>query len=275
MNADRYVVVGNPVAHSLSPEIHRRFADQCKQEIVYEKQLIEPGKFGAFLETFRTEGKGMNVTVPFKQDAFAAVDSHDELAAAAGAVNTIDIRDGIARGYNTDGIGLVRDLVRRHHIQIERRKVLIIGAGGATQGVLGPLLENRPGELWIANRTRSRADDLAASLGSDSDTRIASSGLEDAPADADLVINATAAGHDRRPPEVDPDVVRGSTCYDMNYGAAATFMVWAQDEGAVSSVDGLGMLVEQAACAFTLWRGVEPVTDPVLEEVRALVEARD
>lgn len=268
---DRYAVMGNPVAHSKSPCIHAEFARQTGQRIVYTAIQVDEGGFAQAAELFRASGgKGLNVTVPFKREAWAWVDSRSPRATRAGAVNTIVFRDdGSSYGDNTDGIGLVRDLTVNHGITIAGRTVLILGAGGAVRGVLGPLLDERPRELVIANRTVDTAELLAREF---SDTvPVSACGF---PALAgrrfDLVINGTAASLEGSGlPLPDAILAPGSWCYDMMYGARPTpFLRWCERQGALGTADGLGMLVEQAAESFFIWRGVRPETAPVIEKLR-------
>ena len=269
---DRYAVMGNPVAHSLSPRIHARFAQQTGQHLDYEAILVEPDGFPTAVEAFqRAGGKGLNVTVPFKEDAWRLADARSPRAERAGAVNTLVLRaDGSRYGDNTDGVGLVRDLLDNQGASVRARRVLLLGAGGAARGVLEPLLEQRPARLVIANRTPDKAKTLAAAfrdLGP-----VEGGGFPELEGHAfDLVINATAAGLAGQVPPVPPGVVTLATwCYDMMYGKGETdFVRWARRQGTAHAVDGLGMLVEQAAESFLLWRGVRPDTAPVIKTLRA------
>jgi shikimate dehydrogenase len=278
---DRYAVVGNPVAHSLSPQIHAAFAAATGQALRYERLHAPVDGFAATVEAFfAAGGAGLNVTVPFKEAAARWVDVLDPDAAAAGAVNTI-VREGARfRGFNTDGQGLVRDLTGNWQLDLRGVRLLLLGAGGAARGVLRPLLEQAPERLVIANRTAARAQALAAAVSSSTRTSVAGGGHELAVGRFDLVINATSAGlqHEAVTP-CPPAVVRGAFCYDMIYAApdgaaggaapVTAFCRWCAANGARSAVDGLGMLVEQAALAFALWRGVTPETGPVLAQLRA------
>ncbi len=267
---DRYAVVGNPVAHSLSPVIHAAFARQTGQDIEYGKLLVPLGGFAATIDKFRGDGgKGVNVTVPFKFDAFRFCEPRAS-AIDAGAVNTLDFRDGEILGYNTDGIGLVTDLERNLGFAIRDKRVLIMGAGGATYGVMHPILKAQPKLLVVANRTVEKARSLVESAkrkfsGGDISAVFypALGGMQ-----FDLVINATSAGlRDEMPPLPEGVFAAGALAYDMVYGKATPFMAFAQNRGARTS-DGLGMLVEQAAEAFSIWRGVRPDTRPVVEKLR-------
>ena len=270
---DRYAVVGNPVAHSLSPRIHGLFAQQTDQNLVYDAIEIDLEAFEEGVLELRREGLlGLNVTVPFKQQAFELCDQLSPRARDAGAVNTILFteQDEIV-GDNTDGVGLTRDLIDNLHILIRHRKVLILGAGGAVRGVIGPLLVQQPRSLAIANRTLERAQTLAddfSKLG-----RIDVFAYDELGRDNyDLIINGTAAGLSGDVPPV-PDGVLGinSVCYDMMYrlDGPTAFVDWALQRGAVDAHDGLGMLVEQAAEAFSLWRGRRPETAEVIATLRA------
>jgi len=280
---DRYAVVGNPVAHSLSPRIHAEFAAATGQSLRYDKLLAPLDGFVATVEGFFAQGgAGLNVTVPFKGQAAEWVGALDPAAAAAGAVNTIARDRGRLRGFNTDGPGLVRDLECNAGFALRGARVLLLGAGGAARGVLRPLLQQAPERLLIANRTAARAEALAASAeGARGGVALSGGGTTDISGRFDLVINATSAGlgGDVIAP-CDPGAVAGSFCYDMIYsfgtgvGVADTaFCRWAAAHGASRVADGLGMLVEQAALAFLLWRGVEPETGPVLDLLRRRTSA--
>jgi shikimate dehydrogenase len=268
----RYAVVGNPVEHSLSPRIHTLFGAQLGITLSYEKRVAPRDGFVAAIERFFAEGgAGCNVTLPFKEAAFAWVDEHDERAGAAGAVNTI-IRVGRSfRGSNTDGIGLIRDL-RRIGIELRGARVLVLGAGGAVRGVVGPLLGEAPRELVIANRTRERADELVERF---EDPRLSAIEPQEAAPSFDLIVNGSSGGLSGTLPTIDPATARGAFCYDMLYGPAAVgFLEWVSRAGARQCVDGLGMLVEQAAEAFRLWHGTLPETAPVLAELRREIAGR-
>ena len=264
---DVYAVAGNPITHSKSPEIHQSFAEQAGQKMHYGRLQPDIDAFAVAAKSFfAVGGKGMNVTVPFKLDAQAFADVLTPRAQLAGAVNTLWIKDGKIYGDNTDGAGLVRDLLAQG-IAIHQSRILLLGAGGAARGVIGPLLEQSPKCLVIANRSNTKAQelvklfaDLAASTESALESRTLAE-LEDAvktPYPFDLVINATAAGLTDQSPLSTQAVanifVPSSFAYDMVYGKSTTFMQQALQKGARVS-DGLGMLVEQAADAFLLWRG--------------------
>ena len=268
---DRYAVMGNPIGHSLSPLIHTEFARQTGQNMEYTAIQVDDGGFNQAVGNFRASGgKGLNVTLPFKQDAWRLVDIHSPDSARAGAVNTIVFQqDGSLFGDNTDGAGLVRDIVVNHQYQISNRRLLLMGAGGAARGVLHPLLAQDPAELVIANRTADRAVALAADFAGTA--KVSGCGYSELDQrEFDLVINATAASlHGELPPLPEKILAPQACCYDMMYGQGTTvFLQWAADHGAVLCVDGLGMLVEQAAAAFELWRKVRPDSIAVIKLLR-------
>lgn len=272
---DRYAVVGNPIAHSRSPDIHRAFAVQTCQELTYDKLLVQIGVFDEQVKQFFMEGgKGLNVTVPFKEDAFRYADSLTERAQLAGAVNTLALqKDGTVLGDTTDGAGLVADLIA-HEWPLQQRRVLLIGAGGAARGVIPALLQRQPADLVVANRTVAKAQALAErfqSLGA-----VSACGFTELDGECfDLIINGTSASLAGDLPPLPQGVIqRESAVYDMMYGAEFTpFLRWAQDQGAQRLADGLGMLVEQAAESFTLWRGVRPEVKAVEEALRLTLAA--
>jgi shikimate dehydrogenase len=269
---DRYAVVGNPVAHSLSPRIHLSFAAQTQQSISYEAIELNPDSFTAQVEGLRIDGlKGLNVTVPFKQQAWGICSSRNPRAQFAGAVNTLIFEEnGDVIGDNTDGIGLVRDLSANHQVKIEQCKILILGAGGAVRGVLAPLLEQDPHSITIANRTLIRAQQLSSDF--QLAGQINACGYDELGADTyDLVINATAAGLDNQVPPIPPSVLGAHTiCYDMMYrlDGPTAFTGWAQEHAAALAIDGLGMLVEQAAESFFIWRGLPVSTAEIIADLR-------
>ncbi len=273
---DHYAVMGNPIAHSKSPKIHALFAQQTQQQLIYEALLVPLDGFtDAVAEFHANGGKGLNITVPFKQEAWALMAEHSQRAQRAGAVNTLWFRDdGTTLADTTDGVGLVRDLMFNHRITLSAKRVLILGAGGAVRGVLEPILAEGPASVVVANRTTSKARELAelfADLGS-----ISGCGFDELSGQQfNLVINGTAASlAGEVPPLPDNLLANNASCYDMMYGATPTpFQRWATARGAAHSLDGLGMLVEQAAEAFTLWRGVRPETGAVIRVLReSLVE---
>ncbi|WP_339489178.1 shikimate dehydrogenase [Pseudomonas sp. EL_65y_Pfl2_R95] len=270
---DRYGVFGNPIGHSKSPLIHRLFAEQTNQQLSYEPLLAPLEGFSEFALAFFGEGKGANVTVPFKQQAFALADSLSARAQRAGAVNTLKkLLDGTLVGDNTDGAGLVRDLQINAGFFLRGKRILLLGAGGAVRGIIEPFMAEQPSCLVIANRTVEKAEQLAqqfADLGP-----IVASGFDWIDAPVDLIVNGTSASLAGDVPPIASSLIKpGHTvCYDMMYGNQATaFNRWAAEQGAARTIDGLGMLVEQAAEAFFVWRGVRPATGPVLAELRRLL----
>jgi shikimate dehydrogenase len=267
---DRYAVVGNPVAHSKSPLIHAEFARQTGQDLVYDRILAPLDGFRAAVGTFRAAGGcGLNVTVPFKLEAFQLATERGPRAQDAEAVNVLNFEGARAYGDNTDGVGLVRDIEVNLGQPIAGCKVLLMGAGGAAQGALGPLLEARPARVVIANRTVEKAARLVARFRGRGAirTQLSASGYPDLSGQAfDIVVNATAASLNETVPEL-PSGVFGAGClaYDMMYGKGTTpFLDLARTRGAARLADGLGMLVEQAAESFLIWRGVRPQTGPVI-----------
>jgi shikimate dehydrogenase len=266
---DRYAVFGHPVAHSRSPWIHARFAELTGQQLEYDKRDVPPGGFDAALHEFLAEGgKGLNITVPHKLAAFAAADTLTPRAQRAGAVNTLALQRTGLLGDNTDGAGLLRDLQANLGIAIAGRRILLVGAGGAARGALPALLSALPGELTIANRSVEKARALALRFADDG--KVSGVALDAADGPYDLVINATSASLSDEVPSLSAGVVGPATfCYDMAYGSGPTaFMRWAAARGAAGVADGIGMLVEQAAESFELWRGVRPPTDTVLAALR-------
>lgn len=270
---EKYVVIGNPVGHSKSPLIHQMFAQQTGEDIMYETLLSPVDEFKETVEAFRQGGgKGLNVTVPFKQDAFDLANKLSDYAEHAGAVNTLVLEeDGSIFGANTDGIGLVRDLVVNHDSPIKDKRILVLGAGGAVRGVLQPLLQQLPKQIYIANRTPERATQLANDmLDLREGCELAGGGFADIQGEFDLVINGTAASlQGIMPPITESCLSSGVHCYDMMYGGRPTaFEYWCEDQGAAKVMNGLGMLVEQAAESFSIWRGKMPDTKPVLKAMR-------
>ncbi|NHZ88779.1 shikimate dehydrogenase [Massilia sp. CCM 8733] len=274
--SERYCVIGNPIAHSKSPEIHAAFARQTGQEMVYERCLAPLDAFEATVRALVAAGyKGANVTVPFKLQAADLVDRLTERARAAGAVNTLVFNSsGGIIGDNTDGAGLVGDITRNAAIDLEGKRVLLLGAGGAARGAVVPLLAALPAELTIANRTLATADTLVERFASQlaQDQRLAACAFEDIAGPYDVVINATSASLlDAMPPVPAGAFGRGTLALDMMYGKAPTrFMLFAAAQGAQAR-DGLGMLVEQAAEAFLLWRGARPETAALLDRLRLAI----
>jgi shikimate dehydrogenase len=276
---DRYCVFGNPVAHSRSPAIHARFAAQCHQDLSYEAILAPLDGFAATLGDFvAAGGKGANVTLPFKEEAFALCTRRSARAERAGAVNTLAFTGPEIFGDNTDGAGLVRDIEFNLEFPLAGRRVLLLGAGGAARGVIAPLLERQPAGLFIANRTADKAEALARQLSGLATTMEATTGrrvdagnfAKIAGQTFDVVINATSASLSGATLPLPAGIfASGSLAYDMMYGKGETpFLALAREQGAARLADGLGMLVEQAAEAFLVWRGVRPDSAPVLAEFR-------
>ena len=272
---DRYAVIGNPVAHSKSPFIHAEFARETGQDLSYSQLLAPLDGFRKAVETFHAEGgSGLNVTVPFKLEAFALASLLSERAQSAKAVNTLKFEGAELYGDNTDGVGLVRDIQDNMRFAIEGRSVLLMGAGGAAQGALLPLLSAKPSRLVVANRNLEKAQNLVATLPGAGATGVAlhASTYYDLRGHSfDLVINATSASLHNSVPDVPLGVFSGDAlAYDMMYGSALTpFLQLAMNQGAARLADGLGMLVEQAAESFFIWRGVRPQTGPVIEALRS------
>ncbi|MDY7562526.1 shikimate dehydrogenase [Pseudomonas sp. 10B1] len=267
---DHYVVFGNPIGHSKSPLIHRLFAKQTGEQLEYSTLLAPLDDFIGCAKNFFENGCGANVTVPFKEQAFRFADSLTERAQRAGAVNTLRKGlDGRLLGDNTDGAGLVRDLTVNAGVALKGKRILLLGAGGAVRGALEPLLAEKPAVLVIANRTVEKAEQLAqefTDLGP-----VFASGFDWLEESFDVIINATSASLAGEVPPITSSLIQqGHTvCYDMMYGKEPTpFCRWATDHGAANVLDGLGMLAEQAAEAFYLWRGMRPHTAPVLAELR-------
>ncbi len=261
---DRYAVFGHPIAHSKSPLIHAAFARQTGQDMRYDAILAPLDGFAASVAAFiAAGGRGANVTVPFKEEAFRLAGRLSPRAQRAGAVNTLVFDNGIL-GDNTDGAGLVADLTHNLHCALTGKRILLLGAGGAARGVIEPLLEQQPAALVIANRTVSRAQELAALFGHG----IRACGFDEASTPFDLIINATAASLAGELPPLSPQIFTANTlAYDMMYGRDTPFLTFARAHGAATA-DGLGMLVEQAAEAFYVWRGVRPDTGPVIASLR-------
>lgn len=275
--SSRYAVIGNPVEHSLSPRIHAAFARATGEALHYGTVDAPKDGFAAAAERFFVDGgAGLNVTLPFKLDAWRWVDSHDDAAGEAEAVNTIVPQPGRAgregrpsmHGCNTDGVGLVRDLEANLGWRLAGARTLVLGAGGAVQGVLGPLKRAGVAELTIANRTRAKAERLAQRFS------VAACDLTAVGGSWDIVVNGTSAGVGASTGAalaalIPSEAIVGSRCYDMVYAldGATPFCRWAGEQGAAETSDGLGMLVEQGAEAFFLWRGKRPETAPVLREL--------
>ena len=270
---DQYAVIGNPVAHSKSALIHAAFARQTGQDLVYEQLLAPTDAFIATANAFRTRGgRGLNVTLPFKVEAFRYATLLSGRARAAQAVNTLKFDGEVIFGDNTDGAGLVNDLLRNLGCAIAGRRILLLGAGGAARGVAEPLLRQQPAQFVLANRTPDKAQRLAQSFRGALEA-LSYSAL--AGRQFDLVVNATSASLAGELPPLPPGVfARGALAYDMMYGKGETpFLAFARGEGAALLADGLGMLVEQAAESFFIWRGLRPDSAPVLQLLRRTQDA--
>ncbi len=272
MSIDRYAVMGNPIKHSKSPQIHREFALQRDQDMTYTSLLVPLDGFAVALGEFFADemSKGLNITVPFKEEAFACLNNCTERAQRAKAVNTIvRMADGSLMGDNTDGIGLVRDIMHNHDGRLAGKKVLVLGAGGAVRGILGPLLAENPAQIILCNRTFAKAAQLAEEF-QDLGVIYAQHATE-LQGPFNWIINGTAASLDGAVPEIPATTVGPHTwVYDLVYSNQATpFNTWALAQGAEKAFDGLGMLVEQAAESFLLWRGVMPATAMVISALRS------
>jgi shikimate dehydrogenase len=269
-SVDRYGVMGYPVSHSRSPVIHRLFALQTGQDLQYELLQVAPSKLETAIKQFqRTGGKGLNITVPHKSEVTRLVDHLSERASIAGAANTLVFRDNDITGDNTDGVGLMRDLLINLNINLTGASILILGAGGATRGIVAPLLDAGPKSITIANRTLSKARVLAEHFSASGPVTALRFKEVRRTSSFDLVINATSAGvKGEVPPYPDSAITDRTYCYDLSYGLTPTpFSSWAAKKGAAHSVMGWGMLVEQAAESFLLWRGIRPDTQKVLKQI--------
>lgn len=265
---DQYLVYGNPIKQSKSPSIHTAFAEETNQNIKYKIQFSELDAFEKTVKLFINEGgKGANVTAPFKEEAMAMCDELSEHAKFSGAVNTLTFKNGKIYGDTTDGVGLVNDLLSQN-VKLDNSRILLLGAGGASKGVVLPLLHQHPKQLTIANRTVSKAEAIAQQYG---DQPIRAMSFEDANKETfDLIINATSAGLSGSGVPISEKIITANTvCYDMTYGKELTpFLKMATKCKAKQVIDGLGMLVGQAAESFYLWRGVRPETENVLSQLR-------
>ncbi|MEM9531515.1 MAG: shikimate dehydrogenase [Pseudomonadota bacterium] len=262
-SAAQFGVIGQPIAHSLSPRIHAIFARQAGIHLTYEALEVAPENFSSFLN--RTPWRGFNVTMPLKGEAYGAAAELSDRARAAAAVNTMTRRpEGGFAGDNTDGVGLITDLTTNLRVSLTDQRVLMLGAGGAARGIAAPLMAERPGHFVVANRTVSRAEQLVATFGGEARSLSALADL----GCFDVVIHASGAGYDHFPALPDSLAGPDTFCYDLSYGAAAdAFLSWAASRSA-RAADGLGMLVEQAAVSFSIWHGVQPQSAPVIGELR-------
>jgi shikimate dehydrogenase len=260
---DRYAVVGHPIEHSRSPLIHAVFAKQTGENITYGLIDATPAELEVAVRGFAAAGgRGLNITIPHKEAAFALCRIHGKEAQAAGAVNTITFTKAGIRGDNTDGIGFIRDLTENNDCEIAGRRILVLGAGGAARGIVGPILDRNPGRLIIANRTLERAESLREELESPAVLEICRFDELAQLQDIDVIVNATSAGlNGELPPFPGSLVAPGTFCYDLVYGSSKTpFVVWSEQHGARQAVQGWGMLIEQAAESFFIWRGKRPDT---------------
>jgi len=267
----KYAVMGNPVNHSKSPLIHSLFAEQCGIALEYRAIHVDAGRFESAVRQFSAiGGKGLNITVPFKMEAWQLADRRSTRAELAGAVNTLKFLDsGKIYGENTDGSGMIQDITVNLGKSVKQASVLVVGAGGAVRGVLGPLLEAEPATVHIANRTAAKAHELAAVFSGFGPCT--ASGLDEIrSASYDIVINGTAASLQGDVPDLPASLfAEDALAYDMMYGSEpTTFLVWADENGAAQCSDGLGMLVEQAAESFLIWHGVRPQTAAVIQQLR-------
>jgi shikimate dehydrogenase len=266
---NQYAVIGNPINHSISPMIHAQFSKEFGLSISYEKILSPIGDLHNTVKKFTDSGGlGFNITLPFKIQAYDLSKSLTPNAKAAGAVNTIKIEGSALIGENTDGNGLVNDLLNNLKQPLKGKEILIIGAGGATQGILKPILDCNPEKILLANRTNEKSLKLASKFLQYG--KVCGFGLDEIKAKpVDIVINATSASIDGNIPHIPQGVVEGALCYDLMYGVETPFMKWANKHSARKVSDGLGMLVEQAALSFYFWLGKNPQTKPVIDSIRA------
>lgn len=273
MTNDLYAVVGNPISHSKSPRIHSLFASETGEPVEYTAIQAPLDDFaGTVKQFFERGGKGLNVTVPFKEEAWKLAGRRTERAENAGAANTLYLDDdGVLTADNTDGCGIVRDLVGNHDVALKNARILLLGAGGAVRGVLGPILAEHPASVTIANRTVAKAEALVdLFIPVAGETRLSACGFEQPCEPYDLIINGTSASLQGDLPPLSPKVIaQGTVIYDMMYSLqTTTFNQWSLEQGAQIVHDGLGMLVEQAAESFRIWRGINPATRPVIETLR-------
>lgn len=264
---DRYAVLGSPVAHSLSPQIHTLFAAQTHQDLTYEKIEAPREGFIASVQHFiQNFGKGLNITLPFKEEAWLFATQKTERAEEARAVNTLTFENDTILGDNTDGEGFIRDLTQNHLYSLKGKQILLLSAGGAARGIMGPILRENPESLCLCNRTLMRAQSLVSHFSLKARSSVLqSTDYSTLTGRFDLIINATSASVQGTLPPLSPHIVQGTFCYDLMYSNVPTaFIQWAKQNNALYTSDGLGMLVEQAASAFYLWRGIHPDTSPVL-----------
>tara|TARA_B110000208_G_scaffold53773_1_gene70533 strand:+ start:4919 stop:5746 length:828 start_codon:yes stop_codon:yes gene_type:complete len=268
---DQYRVYGNPIKQSRSPFIHQYFAKETEQQLNYQSELVAVDGFDKKIRKFISEqGKGANITVPFKEQALAICDQLSERARLAGAVNTLSFIDGQILGDNTDGLGLVQDL-QRNNVKLKNSRILLLGAGGAAKGVILPLLECHPQMIVVANRTVSKAESICKQFNVDkNNSKLTACGFDDVVNDFDIIINATSASLSGQVPSIPAQIISADVvCYDMVYGRELTpFLMWAKEQGSEHLIDGLGMLVGQAAESFAIWREVKPEVESVIASLR-------
>ena len=268
---DQYRVYGNPIKQSRSPFIHQYFAKETEQQLNYQSELVAVDGFDKKIRKFISEqGKGANITVPFKEQALAICDQLSERARLAGAVNTLSFIDGQILGDNTDGLGLVQDL-QRNNVKLKNSRILLLGAGGAAKGVILPLLECHPQMIVVANRTVSKAESICKQFNVDkNNSKLKACGFDDVVNDFDIIINATSASLSGQVPSIPAQIISTDVvCYDMVYGRELTpFLMWAKEQGSDHLIDGLGMLVGQAAESFAIWREVKPEVESVIASLR-------
>ncbi len=273
-----FAVMGNPIAHSLSPTIHELFGQQLGIDLIYRRIQVDPGGFNQAVSHFQAHGgAGLNITVPFKGEAWKLCawlgNRLSERAAVAESVNTVKFLDDASiEGDNTDGMGIVRDIETNLGFAIRHRRILMVGAGGAVRGILGPILGCLPSSVHIVNRTASSAQSLVDRFRRLGGAEVTGGALQYTRGPYDLLINGTSAGLDDDLPGIDPGCIGADTlAYDLMYGAKSTrFMQWALEHGAAQASDGLGMLVEQAAESFYIWHGTQPQTTPVIDQLRKI-----
>ena len=267
-----FAVIGDPVEHSLSPKIHDLFAKQHGNQIKYEKIRVTKGSFVDFVKDFfSNRGTGLNITLPLKTDAFEIADTLDKGSISCRAVNTLKSVNGKLSGFNTDGVGFLTDLEVWHGITVKDKRILLLGSGGAAKGIIRPLLTSGPKTLVIANRTSASALALADQLNSENFSNLEGLGLNDTQLlnkRFDIIVNATSAGHQNAEMPIYEDLLEDVVCYDLSYGPAASFSHWAESRGAKRSIDGLGMLIEQAAKSYEIWTGFSPDTESVRAKIR-------
>ena len=268
--SNKYGVIGDPISHSRSPEIHKLFSMQSNEKIEYEKYHVKTENLERFITEFhRNDGKGLNITLPHKVTAMSFVDEVSKNALNANAINTIIFKDGKLIGDNTDGIGLVNDLEKNFNIDIESQKILILGAGGAVRGILGPLNKKNPSHIEVSNRTLENAKNLASDFSSYMPINVCELDDLKKKGSYDLVINAISFDMNHSEINLPKNVISDSTiCYDLSYDSLPTkFMEWSMEYGAKKAIQGWGMLVEQAAESYYLWKNIRPDTSSILEQL--------